>query len=83
MGLRCIFFGCKDFEYLNKTTRKCGRCGQEYVFVKFYPRRPACWMEKDYVDYWGTYDNLVKVSITCEACGKKLHAGEDCTCNAC
>lgn len=83
MGLRCIIRPCKEFEYSNKNHRKCIHCGEEQVFVSFYPDQGPRWMEKEYVDRWGSYERLISVSHRCEACGRELSAGEDCPCNAC
>lgn len=83
MSLKCILFSCKKFHYIDDTTRKCISCGKDYVFVKFYPGRQPMWLEKDFVDHWKTYENLVNAPMVCEACDNKLDNNGECGCNAC
>ena len=72
MGIRCKLFGCKKFVYKGQKVRECVDCKTEYIFVEFYPNRPADWIEKSFVDHWKTYDNLINTPMRCEACDNLL-----------
>lgn len=83
MKIKCMLLGCKTFKHENKTHKRCKDCGTEYVLVKFYPNRPASWLNKEFLDHWKSYNTLVNQRMVCEACDTVMDKDGECGCNAC
>ena len=76
----CCLLGCRKFKYHSDIKRECLRCGDMQVFIKFYPRSEALWIEKSFVDHWETYENIVVAERVCACC---FQPEETHTCGSC
>jgi len=76
----CCLLGCKKFKYHSKTKRECLRCGSIELLVKFFSNRDAVWLDKPFLEHWGTYENLVAAERICACC---FQPEETHTCGSC
>jgi len=88
MNLRCKLFGCgnkaSNYKYLSTNKRACKNCGKEYIFLQFYPDHDFLWLDKEFVNTWGSYEDMISARRYCEVCDRPEYNDElCCPCGCC